>query len=114
MTSSQKQKKAKAGPGTEGSYSLEFLIVAKKEFDGLESGVRLQLLKKLQSRLQAPKVQADKLRGMPSCYKIKLRAMGIRLVYEVVDKRLVVLVIAVGRRDNNSVYENAFIRSDHD
>lgn len=30
--------------------------------------------------------------------------MGYRLVYEVVDEILVVYVIAIGRRDNNAVY----------
>lgn len=40
-------------------------------------------------------------------YKIKLRSVGYRLVYEVRDEMLVVLVIAVGRRDHNEVYRKA-------
>lgn len=43
-------------------------------------------------------------------YKIKLKALGYRLVYEVIDHRLVVVVIAVGRRENNSVYTTARAR----
>lgn len=86
-------------------YSLEFLLVAKKELDRLEKALQIQILKKLRSRMLEPKVQADKLRGMPNCYKLKMRASGLRLVYEVVDDRLVVLVIAVGRRDNEALYQ---------
>ena len=41
---------------------------------------------------------------MPNCYKIKLRASGVRLVYEVIDNRLIFLVLGVGRRDENAVY----------
>ncbi|GFM72951.1 mRNA interferase RelE [Pseudomonas cichorii] len=107
MTSSPRQRGDKSVSHAAGVYTLEFLIEAKKEYDDLDKAVQLQLLKKLRSRLLEPKVQADKLRDMPGCYKIKLRASGIRLVYEVIDTKLVVIVIAVGRRDNEVVYHAA-------
>jgi mRNA interferase RelE/StbE len=47
------------------------------------------------------------LSGYPNRYKIKLRCIGYRLVYEVVDDEVVVIVIAVGRRENNAVYDDA-------
>ncbi len=40
-------------------------------------------------------------------YKIKLKASGYRLVYEVVEEEVYVLVIAVGKRDKNLVYKKA-------
>lgn len=49
---------------------------------------------------------------MPDCYKIKLRAAGYRLVYRVFDERIVVQVVAVGRRDRNLVYKLAAGRID--
>lgn len=110
MTSSPRQKKDKCASGVEGFYSLEFQLAAMKEYERLEKAIQLQLLKKLRARLAMPKVQADKLRGMPGCYKLKLRASGVRLVYEVIDKRLVVSVITVGRRDNDAVYHAAKTR----
>jgi len=33
-----------------------------------------------------------------------LRALGYRLVYEVRDQEVLVVVVAVGRRDGNAVY----------
>ncbi len=63
--------------------------------------------KKLKERLENPRVEADKLREMPNCYKIKLRSIGYRLVYEVIDNRLVVTVIAVGKRELKRVYGKA-------
>ena len=44
---------------------------------------------------------------MPDCYKIKLRAAGVRLIYRVENDVLVVLVLAIGRRDSSKrdVYE---------
>ena len=47
---------------------------------------------------------------MPDCYKIKLRSIGYRLVYQIVEERLVVLVIAVGKREKNQVYGTAAVR----
>ena len=38
---------------------------------------------------------------MPNCYKIKLKSPGIRLVYRVEDDRLVILVLAIGRRERD-------------
>jgi mRNA interferase RelE/StbE len=43
-------------------------------------------------------------------YKIKLRSVGYRLVYEVDDYRIVVLVLAVGQRNRNLVYNKAATR----
>jgi len=88
-------------------YSLEFNVQARKEWDKLNAGIRLQLARKLKERLLNPRVEPDKLRDMPDCYKIKLRSVGYRLVYEVVDQRLIVMVIAVGKRDRQKVYAKA-------
>ncbi|WP_431002968.1 type II toxin-antitoxin system RelE family toxin [Aggregatibacter actinomycetemcomitans] len=48
-----------------------------------------------------------KLHGMKDCYKIKLRNVGYHLVYQVIDERIVVKIIAVGKRDRNFVYTKA-------
>ena len=52
-----------------------------------------------------------RLRGdLQNTYKIKLRDIGYRLVYEVIDQQLVVMVIAVGKRDHNEAYQSAVKR----
>lgn len=89
------------------TYSLEFLPSALKEWEKLGHTVREQLKKKLRERLELPKVQADALRDIPNHYKIKLRAAGYRLVYRVEDERVVVVVVAVGKRERSAAYEKA-------
>lgn len=86
------------------TYKLKFLPVALKEWEKLGDPIRSQFKKKLAERLENPKVQADKLRGYDSVYKIKLRSLGYRLVYEVVDGELVVYVIAVSKREKGRIY----------
>ncbi|ACO80615.1 Cytotoxin, RelE protein [Azotobacter vinelandii CA] len=89
------------------TYSLEFLPSALKEWEGLGHTLREQLKKKLRERLELPRVPADALRDMPNHYKIELRAAGYRLVYRVEDERVVVVVVAVGKRERSAAYEKA-------
>ena len=89
------------------TYRLLFRADALKEWHSLAPSVRSQFGKKLKERLEHPRVESARLSGMKDCYKIKLRSAGFRLVYEVRDKEIVVPVVAVGKRERNSVYKTA-------
>lgn len=89
------------------SYELVFVSSALKEWRKLGATVQAQFKAKLVERLEAPHVPADRLRGATNRYKIKLRASGYRLVYEVIDEQLIVEVIAVGKRERGKVYGKA-------
>ncbi|MFM9992350.1 MAG: type II toxin-antitoxin system RelE family toxin [Burkholderiaceae bacterium] len=90
------------------TYSLEFHVLALKEWKKLDGAIRSQIQKALKNRLQDPKVPSAKLRGdLQNAYKIKLRDVGYRLVYQVIDQRLVIVIVAIGRRDNEEAYLTA-------
>lgn len=89
------------------SFELEFLEEALAEWQRLDGSIKEQFKKKLAERLLSPRVPSAKLSGHPDRYKIKLRSIGYRLVYEVRDSQLIVLVVAVGKRDRNAVYQAA-------
>ena len=89
------------------SYELEFVDDALSEWRKLDGTIRAQFKKKLAERLEAPRVPASKLSGHPDRYKIKLRSIGYRLVYEVRDIQLIVVVVAVGKRERSAVYKVA-------
>jgi mRNA interferase RelE/StbE len=89
------------------SYSLEFRESAWKEWNKLDRPLRGQFKTKLLERMETPRVESARLSGMPDCYKIKLRAAGYRLVYQVFDDRVVVVVVAVGKREDSAVYRKA-------
>ena len=86
-------------------YSLEFNPKALKEWKKLGTTIREQFKKKLAQRMEEPRVSKDKLSGYDNVYKIKLRAVGYRLAYEVREEEIVILVLVVGKRENNKVYE---------
>ncbi|MDY0123740.1 type II toxin-antitoxin system RelE/ParE family toxin [Sulfurimonas sp.] len=88
------------------SYNLEFMPQALKEWKKLNSTIKEQFKKKLQERLESPRVAKDKLSGYENVYKIKLRNIGYRLAYEIKDEEVVVLVLSVGKREKNKIYDN--------
>lgn len=92
------------------SYELRFKESALKEWRQLNAPVREQLKKKLAERLEQPRVPSAALHGARDLYKIKLRAAGFRLVYQVDDGIVTVTVIAVGKRERNAVYAAALTR----
>ena len=89
------------------SYELAFLDEALKEWRKLDKAIREQFKTKLAERLQNPKIPSARLYGAQGRYKIKLRQAGYRLVYQVKDRELLVLVIAVGKRERDEVYKIA-------
>lgn len=89
------------------SYKLAFHPDAMSEWRRLDATVSEQFKKKLAERLQNPRVPSARLAGHKDRYKIKLRSVGYRLVYEVRDAVLLVIVVAVGKRERNAVYRVA-------
>ena len=85
------------------SYKLEFLSDAWKEWEKLDATLKAQFKKKLLERLENPHVESARLSNMANCYKIKLRRSGYRLVYQVEEENLIVLIKAIGKRNHNKV-----------
>lgn len=92
------------------TYSLAFKKSAQKEWSKLGSTVREQFKKKLIERLENPHVPAARLSGADNIYKIKLRQSGYRLVYQVEDNIITVIVLSVGKRERSEVYKAAISR----
>lgn len=89
------------------TYKLEFDPRALKEWIKLGDTVRQQFKKKLVEVLVYPRIEANRLRELPDCYKIKLRSAGYRLIYQVRDEQITVFVVAVGKRDGAEAYKDA-------
>lgn len=92
-------------------YALRFMPEALAEWHALDGSVRAPLKKLLAKRLDQPHVPGGELHGpLAGCYKIKLLKHGVRLVYAVEDQQLVVLVLAVDKREDGVVYGSATAR----
>ena len=103
MTASKKAPKHK--------YRLFFLPDALEEWRDLDGSIQQNLKKLLAKRLENPHVPGGELHGpLSSCCKIKLNAQGVRLVYEVEDDKLIVMVLSVDRRQDSAAYKSAVDR----
>jgi len=85
------------------TYELAFKKTALSEWKKLGSTIREQFKKKLAEVIENPHIQSAKLSGANELYKIKLRQVGYRLVYEVNDSIVTVTVISVGKRNKEKL-----------
>ena len=86
---------------------MAFPPEALREWRQLTAGIRAQFKKKLAERLVVPRLPASKLRGSSDQYKIKHRSAGFRLIDEVRDRDVLVLVVAVGKRERKAGCQQA-------
>lgn len=106
---------SKAAPATEAKrkhkYRLQFVPSAWAEWQKLDGSVKEPLRKLLKKRLDNPHVPGAALYGaLAGYYKIKLNKQGYRLVYGVHDDVLIVMVMAVHKREDSAVYQSAMQR----
>ncbi|NUE94938.1 type II toxin-antitoxin system RelE/ParE family toxin [Gilliamella sp. ESL0232] len=88
-------------------YTIKFRKDAEKEWKKLDRTIQQQFAKKLLKCKENPHIPSNKLRGIVNCYKIKLKASGYRLVYQVQDNVLIIIVVVIGKRERNEVYNQA-------
>ena len=92
-------------------YRLKFLPAALEEWNALDGSLKAIFKKLLEKRLEQPRVPGAELHGdLRDCYKIKLLKQGYRLVYQVEDDALVVLVLTIAKREDMVVYRAAIER----
>ncbi|XMR36378.1 type II toxin-antitoxin system RelE family toxin [Escherichia coli] len=92
------------------AYFLDFDERALKEWRKLGSTVREQLKKKLVEVLESPGLKQTSSVVCLIVKRFKLRSSGYRLVYQVIDEKVVVFVISVGKRERSEVYSEAVKR----
>jgi mRNA interferase RelE/StbE len=91
-------------------FALKFDARALAEWRKLDRRIQSQFKKKLSKLVSGEETPSPStmVSGLPpGYYKIKQRSSGYRLVYRYEDEELVVIVIAVGKRNRNIVYDIA-------
>lgn len=90
------------------AYSIKVHEDFIAELDKLDHSVKQQLRKKLDKVVENPHIPKNRLGGdLHNCYKVKLRKAGIRLVYQVNDDEIYILLLTVGKREDSEVYDTA-------
>lgn len=83
------------------AYGVEFTKSARKEFERLPAKVRgnaVEALSLLSKNPYSALLKTKKLKGADNVYRIRIGEY--RIVYEIRDDRLIVLVIKIGHRSD--------------
>ena len=77
-------------------YAVDFLPSAARELSKLEPSVRRRLARRIDRLAQDPRTGAVRLRGAEDTWRA--RVGDYRILYQVHDDRLLILVIRIGHR----------------
>jgi len=96
------------------NYEIRFYPEAKAEFLALDKGVRLIVAKQMVKLESAPKLgellgnkSGIDLSGLRKLYSAKKQ---IRIVYEIIDSKVVVHIVAISKREDMQVCKDALSR----
>ena len=79
------------------AYRIEFAPRADRQFRALERSLQVRLRRRIDSLAENPRPQGiKKLEGEEDLYR--LRVGDYRIIYQIQEKRLIVLVVGVGHR----------------
>ena len=85
------------------TYRIEFTSSAERDFAKLTEDIRQRLLPKVDALAHDPRpIGVQKLQGRENRYRI--RVGDYRIIYEIRDKILVILIVGIGHR--REVYRN--------
>ena len=111
MTRSRSILTSSEAPPAPARYRLKFVPAALEEWNALDGSIKTVFKKLLRKRLEQPRLPGAELHHeLRDCYKIKWLKQGYRLVYQVEDDVLGVLVLAVAKREGLAVYRAAIER----
>jgi len=99
------------------AWSVVFHDKAKKEFDRLNGLSKTQAAKAIHKVSLNPLPQSEGGYGKPlgnnqssklaGCLKIKLKGIGLRVVYQLIREDTVMKIIVISLRDDDKVYKTA-------
>jgi mRNA interferase RelE/StbE len=90
------------------TYSIKVHVEFEADLKKLSQAIQDQLYKKLLKIVENPHIPKNRLHGdLSNCYKIKLLKAGVRLIYQVIDDEVVILLVTVGKRADNEAYQEA-------
>lgn len=99
------------------NWTIEYKIEAKKDLECLDRSQQIRVLKTIRKVSENPLPQSEGGLGKPlgnksnnnltGYFKIKLRSLGLRVVYSLVREKNIMKIIVISIRDDEIVYKIA-------
>lgn len=104
------------------NWQIKFIPEAKKDYDRLAGNQQLLVAKALEKVRQNPVSIYEGGYGKPlgnkggtnltGLFKVKLKSVGLRIVYKLIQTETEMLIIVIGARPDDEVYQIAQKRTD--
>jgi len=98
-------------------WDIDYFKKAEKDLAALNNSVSVRVLKAINKVALNPLPQSEGGYGKPlgnnqssklaGCMKIKLKSLGLRVVYQLVRKDTVMKIVIISVRDDDDVYKEA-------
>ena len=88
------------------NWNVSFLPDAEKDLEKLDGSQRILILKAIKKIQQNPLSQIDG-NNLSGFLKVKLKAAGLRIVYKTIKINDMMLIIVIGARADDEVYDIA-------
>ena len=99
------------------NWDLEFLPEARKDLRKLDGSQRQHVIKAINKILQNPLPRSEGGYGielgnkggvnLTNCLEIKLRGEGLRVIYKLIRTETEMLIVIIGAREDEKVYDDA-------
>ncbi|MGE4400021.1 MAG: type II toxin-antitoxin system RelE/ParE family toxin [Campylobacterales bacterium] len=98
------------------TYEIEFHEEALEEFLSLDGSVRKLVAKQIKKISASPQLgeELGNKNGidLTGCRKMYVDQKRVRIVYEIIERKVVVHIVAIGKREEMQVYKDALKRLD--
>ncbi|MGH7965909.1 MAG: type II toxin-antitoxin system RelE family toxin [Candidatus Binatia bacterium] len=92
------------------AYSIEFLPEAAREFEALDGALKKLIAKQFEKLAERPELgeSLGKKLGidLTGYRKLYFGRKGYRIIYEIQQQRLIVLIIGIGKRERAEIYKD--------
>ena len=91
-------------------YNIKYEAKVENDLKKIDQSLRIQIFKKIEKISINPEIWDNLTWNLVWYKKVYVNNKKIRIVYKIIDDKIEILIIVIGKRENEKVYKDAFKR----
>ncbi len=91
-------------------YKIKYKKEVENDLNKLDKSIRSQVFNKIEKISQNPKIWINLNWELSWYKKVYISKKKIRIIYKIIENRIEILIIAIWKRENNTVYKSVYKR----
>ncbi len=91
-------------------YNIKYEAKVENDLKKIDQSLRIQIFKKIEKISINPEIWDNLTWNLVWYKKVYVNSKKIRIVYKIIDDKIEILIIVIGKRENEKVYKDAFKR----